>query len=171
MNGIIKMYETVYLGLGTNLGNRLDNLKNTIDALSIHFGKPILISSIYESEPWGFKSTDSFLNIVVSYRTKLKPIQTLEICLSIEKKLGRKPKKGKDYESRIIDIDILIFGDKTIKQINLTIPHPYIENRLFVLEPLLEICSDENIINKYLDFLNKLKIKEKIKKLNKTKPF
>ena len=165
MNGIFEMYKTVYLGLGTNLGNKLENIKNALDGLRKEFGKPIRVSSIYESEAWGFKSPDSFLNLVVGYNIILNPSETLDICLSVEKKLGRKEKTGNDYESRIIDIDILFFGDLTINQNNLTIPHPLIKKRLFVLEPLLEICNDENILNEYGYFLTKLKSLEKLKKI------
>tara|TARA_Y100000589_G_scaffold130917_1_gene124589 strand:+ start:1716 stop:2222 length:507 start_codon:yes stop_codon:yes gene_type:complete len=168
MNGIIEMYRTVYLGLGTNLGNKLENIKNALDALKKKFGEPILVSSIYKSNAWGFKSPDSFLNLVVSYNIKLNPQQTLDVCLSIEKQLGRKEKTGNTYQSRIIDIDILIFGNLTINDCNLKIPHPFIKERLFVLEPLFEICSDENILNTYCYFLTKLKSIEKVKKIKET---
>ena len=165
------MYRTVYLGLGTNLGNKLENIKNALDALKKKFGEPILVSSIYKSDAWGFKSPDSFLNLVASYNIKLNPDEALDICLSIEKKLGRKERTGSGYESRIIDIDILFFGDLIINQNNLKIPHPLIKKRLFVLEPLIEICLDETILNEYGCFLTKLKSLEKIKKIKKCKLF
>ena len=164
MNGIIKMYKTVYLGLGTNLGNKLENINNALDALKKQFGEPVIVSSIYESDSWGFNSPNSFLNLVVSYNIRLTPKETLDICLSIEKKLGRKEKKVNSYESRIIDIDILLFGTLKVDDCNLKIPHPFIKERLFVLEPLLEICYDKNILNEYSYFLTKLKSTEKIKK-------
>ena len=159
------MYKTVYLGLGTNLGHKLENIKNALQALKKQFGEPILISSIYESKAWGFDSPESFLNLVASYRIKLDARETLDICLWIEKKLGRKEKTLKTYESRIIDIDILIFGNFTINDYDLKIPHPLIKKRLFVLEPLLEICRDENILNEYNYFFTKLKSFESIKKI------
>jgi len=164
MNGIIEMYKTVYLGLGTNLGEKFDNIQNALNALRQQFGEPLKVSSIYESEAWGFKSPDSFLNLVVSYNIRLNPNETLDICLSVEKKLGRKEKTGNDYESRIIDIDILFFGDLTINKSNLKIPHPLIKKRLFVLEPLLEICDNKNILNKYGYFLTRLKNEKKNEK-------
>ena len=89
MNGIFEMYKTVYLGLGTNLGNKLENIKNALDGLRKEFGNPIRVSSIYESEAWGFKSHDSFLNLVVGYNIILNSNETLDIWLSVEKKLAR----------------------------------------------------------------------------------
>ncbi|MBI35524.1 MAG: 2-amino-4-hydroxy-6-hydroxymethyldihydropteridine diphosphokinase [Flavobacteriales bacterium] len=159
------MYKTVYLGLGTNLGNKLENLKNALDALKLQFGTPLQVSSIYESKPWGFVSSSSFLNLVVSYKIQQKPRQTLKICRSLEKKLGRKEKTKEGYESRIIDIDILIFGNLIVQDDDLKIPHPEIKKRLFVLEPLMEICRDEYIFNEYNIFLTRIKKEEKIKKI------
>ncbi len=165
------MYNTVYLGLGSNQGNRLENINNALDGLRKEFGKPKLVSSIYESTAWGFESPDLFLNLVASYNIRVNPDEALDICLSIEKKLGRKERTGSSYESRIIDIDILFFGDLIINQNNLKIPHPLIKKRLFVLEPLIEICLDETILNEYGCFLTKLKSLEKIKKIKKCKLF
>ena len=152
------MYQTVYLGLGTNLGNKKNNLKNAIKALSLELGEPVKVSSVYQSEPWGFKSPNSFLNLVVSYNTLLNAAQVLSICLDIEKQLGRKRKESLGYESRIIDIDILLFGDLLVAEDNLKIPHPLMKERLFVLEPLLEIC-EKNIFKIYSSFLENLRKK------------
>jgi 2-amino-4-hydroxy-6-hydroxymethyldihydropteridine diphosphokinase len=153
------MNQTVYLGLGTNLGNKKNNLKNALNTLFIHLGEPIKVSSTYHSEPWGFDSNDSFLNIVARYKTVLKAKELLSICMDIESKLGRKRKGTSGYESRIIDIDILLFGDLVIDEENLKIPHPLITERLFVLEPLSEIC-DQKIKNIYKNSLEKLKSKQ-----------
>tara|TARA_B100001173_G_C15892521_1_gene506248 strand:+ start:117 stop:578 length:462 start_codon:yes stop_codon:yes gene_type:complete len=153
------MYQTVYIGLGTNLGNKKNNLKNALNALFIHLGEPVKVSSTYHSEPWGFDSKDSFLNIVASYKTVFKAAELLSICLNIESELGRKRKVTSRYESRIIDIDILLIGDLVINENNLKIPHPLIMERLFVLEPLLEIC-DQKILNIYKSSLEKLKSKK-----------
>ena len=150
------MYQTVYLGLGTNLGDKETNLKNALKALFNDFGKPIKVSSIYESEPWGFESENSFYNLVASYRSTLKPQEILNVCQNIETKLGRK-RKGNGYESRIIDIDILLLGNLIIDETNLKIPHPFIEKRIFVLEPLMEICREKEFLNKYGDILKDLK--------------
>ena len=152
------MYQTVYLGLGTNLGNKKNNLKNAIKALSLELGEPVKVSSVCQSEPWGFKSPNSFLNLVVSYNTLLNAAQVLSICLDIEKQLGRKRKESLGYESRIIDIDILLFGDLLVAEDNLKIPHPLMKERLFVLEPLLEIC-EKNIFKIYSSFLENLRKK------------
>ena len=159
MNGYNKMYQTVYLGLGTNLGNKKNNLENALNALFIHLGEPVKVSSTYHSEPWGFESNDSFLNIVASYKTLLKATEILSICMDIESKLGRKRNSTSRYESRIIDIDILLLGDLILDEDNLKIPHPLIIERLFVLEPLLEIC-DQKILNIYKSSLAKLKSKK-----------
>ena len=164
------MYQTVYLGLGTNLGNKKNNLKNAIKALSLELGEPVKVSSVYQSEPWGFKSPNSFLNLVVSYNTLLNGAQVLSICLDIEKQLGRKRKESLGYESRIIDIDILLFGNLVVAENNLKIPHPLLKERLFVLEPLLEIC-EKKIFNIYSSFLENLRNQEKQKIQNKLKPF
>lgn len=167
MNGDFKMYQTVYLGLGTNLGNKKNNLKNAIKALSRELGEPVKVSSVYQSEPWGFKSPNSFLNLVMSYNTLLNAEQVLSICLDIEKQLGRTRKDILGYESRIIDIDILLFGNLVVAENNLKIPHPLLKERLFVLEPLLEIC-EKKIFNIYSSFLENLRNQEK---QNKLKPF
>ena len=159
------MYKTVYLGLGTNLGDKFGNIQNALYALRQKFGNPLKVSSIYESKAWGFDSPDSFLNLVASYKIKLDARETLNICLSIEKNLGRKEKTGKRYQSRIIDIDILIFGNLTVNDCDLKIPHPFINKRLFVLEPLLEICRDENILNEYNYFFTKLKSTQSLRKI------
>ena len=159
------MYQTVYLGLGTNLGNKNNNIKNALKALFCYLGDPIKVSSIYQSEPWGFKSSNYFLNVVVSYNTELKSTELLLICQNIETKLGRETKKKIGYESRLIDIDILLFGDLVINTKNLKIPHPLIKERLFVLEPLLEIC-DKKISKIYSSFLKKEKSLEKLKRQN-----
>lgn len=156
MNGDIRMNQTVYLGLGTNLGNKKKNFRDALKALFNELGEPIKVSSIYQSEPWGFKSPNFFLNIVVSYKTALSAKDLLSICKDIELKLGRKKKSIAKYESRIIDIDILLLGDLVVNEDNLVIPHPLIEERLFVLEPLLEIC-DQKKLNFYKSFLKKLK--------------
>jgi len=158
MNGIFKMKEIVYLGLGSNLGNRKDNLLNAIDALSKRCGKIKDVSSIYETEAWGFNSDDKFLNMVISIATEIQPQELIKTCKNIEKTLGRKAKKGKGYESRIIDIDILHFGNKEIQTDTLIIPHPQIEKRNFVLLPLIEVFDDsENQHKKYKRRLKKLK--------------
>ncbi|MBL56508.1 MAG: 2-amino-4-hydroxy-6-hydroxymethyldihydropteridine diphosphokinase [Flavobacteriales bacterium] len=161
------MNHQVYLGLGSNLGNKLENLKFACDAL---FHKDCLLlkkSSIYQSEPWGFSSNEPFLNMAVLIETNLSAESLLQKCKRIEKKMGRKPKKGNTYESRIIDIDILYFDDLTINKNDLCIPHKHILNRLFVLKPLVEIMNKDN--RDYKELINNMLRIEKKENLIKIK--
>lgn len=131
----------VYLGLGTNLGDKENNLHLAIEQIKHEIGLVEKISTFYVSEPWGFKSDSKFLNAAVKISTKLNPFDLLNKTIEIEKKIGRiKNKLG--YEDRIIDIDILYFNNEIIENENLIIPHPHIKNREFVLFPLLEIEPD-----------------------------
>lgn len=132
--------KRVFLGLGTNLGDRKNNIMRAIDELSHALGKYISLSSFMESEPWGFASENIFLNCVVSFDTTLNPLQLLNTTEEIERRLGRTTKSdGSGYHDRLIDIDILFYGDETIKSERLTIPHPLLHKRDFVLRPLAEI--------------------------------
>ena len=106
----------------------------------------------------------------MSCNTLLNAEQVLSICLDIEKQLGRTRKDILGYESRIIDIDILLFGNLVVAENNLKIPHPLLKERLFVLEPLLEIC-EKKFFNIYSSFLENLRNQEKQKIQNKLKPF
>jgi 2-amino-4-hydroxy-6-hydroxymethyldihydropteridine diphosphokinase len=132
--------EFVYLSLGTNLGQREKNLQLAINEIN-KIGEIEIISGIYETEPWGFDSENKFLNMVVVLCTNIDCFQLIERCLEIEKLLGRTRSSDLRYESRIIDIDILFFGNKIINEDNLIIPHQYIQNRKFILEPLNEVAS------------------------------
>lgn len=160
------MGEIAYLGLGTNLGDKVQNLKNAIEVLSNIVGEIISISSIYESEPWGFESTEQFYNIVVSVRTNLSPAKLLNNCKLTELQLGRKTKSSDHYENRIIDVDILCYGDKTIEQEDLIVPHEHLFKRLFVVEPLLEVCDDDNLRKQLNQSLKKLISENRLKKLD-----
>lgn len=133
--------KTVFLGIGTNLGEREENLRKAITLIGEHIGIIIRISSVYETEPWGFKSETTFLNIVVMAETKLTPSGLLGRILMIEAMMGRL-REGKVYKSRVIDIDILFFGNRIFENKVLTIPHPKIQDRRFVLVPLSEIAGD-----------------------------
>ncbi|MDZ7843770.1 MAG: 2-amino-4-hydroxy-6-hydroxymethyldihydropteridine diphosphokinase [Anaerolineales bacterium] len=133
---------TVYLALGTNLGDREKNLSAARERLSAE----ITIretSSIYETEPWGWAEQADFLNQVIQGTTSLPPQKLLNFIKQIELDLGRKP--GIRYGPRVIDIDILFYGDHVFSSHNLTIPHPRIAERAFVLVPLGEIDSDLQI--------------------------
>ena len=130
---------TVYLGLGSNMGNRQDNLDRALDLLSqrLRTGK---VSSIYDTEPIGNVNQPRFLNLVCQVYTRLAPRELLTLARGIELKLGRV--LGKSNAPRPIDIDILFYGDLVIETPELVIPHPRLTERAFVLVPLDEIAPD-----------------------------
>jgi len=130
--------SVVFLGIGTNMGSRESNLKDAIARIEEHIGKVMKSSSVYETEPWGFKSEEEFLNMVVKVETSLSPSGLLGRILMIESLLGRL-REGKQYSSRVIDIDILFYDDIIVDEESLKIPHLRIPERLFVLVPLCEI--------------------------------
>ena len=131
----------VYLGLGTNSGNKKENLTRAIENLSLALGLPTACSTFIESEPWGFESENSFLNCVVAFDTHLSPTELLDTTEEIERRLGRTKKSiGGQYSDRAIDIDILFYGNEIINSDRLTIPHPLLHKRDFVLKPLHEIA-------------------------------
>ncbi len=131
---------TIYLSLGSNLGNKKENLKNAVLLLSEEIGEVISTSSLYQSKPWGFESENDFINSVIIMKTFLSPFDILSKIKEIEKKLGRNNKTGRGYEDRVIDIDILFYEDLIIDTPELKIPHPFIHMRDFVLIPLAEIA-------------------------------
>ena len=128
-----------YLGLGTNLGNKTENIAQAIQWINEQVGEVLRRSSDYVSEPWGFQSENTFLNIVVAVETLLEPFDLLQKLQQIEKQLGRTEKTLGEYKDRIIDIDILLYDDKTIATSELVIPHPLINERDFVRIPLAEV--------------------------------
>ena len=128
----------VILGIGTNLGNREDNLKKAVDGIRENIGTVVQASSVYETDPWGFKSEDKFLNMVVKVETMLTHSGLLGRILMIESLSGR-VRSEKQYSSRVIDIDILFYNDIVIDEASLQIPHPRMHERKFVLVPLCEI--------------------------------
>jgi 2-amino-4-hydroxy-6-hydroxymethyldihydropteridine diphosphokinase len=132
----------VFLSLGTNLGNKKANLSTAISEIEKNIGHITLYSGIYETEAWGFECEYNFLNQVILVMTDMEPSRLINSCLAIEKKMGRERKKGENYESRIIDIDILFYGESIVAENNLTIPHPQLHKRKFILEPLNEIAPD-----------------------------
>ncbi len=134
------MENKVYIALGTNLGNREENLREALGKLE----KTVQIqkkSSILETDPEGYENQGKFLNMVISAQTTLNPQKLLEKILNIESEMGRKReiKNG----PRIIDLDILLYKDRIINDPNLKIPHPIMHKRKFVLEPLKEIAPEE----------------------------
>lgn len=131
----------VFLGIGTNLGNREANLKKALTGIGHSVGPVLKSSSIYETEPWGFVSEKNFFNMVTEVSTSLTPEELLDEISGIENSLGR-VRGDKQYISRIIDIDILFYNLMIIDEVNLKIPHPLIQERKFVLVPLKEIAPD-----------------------------
>ena len=132
----------VYLGLGTNLGEKERNLNDAIISLSQEVGFVIRSSTFYASKPWGFESDNDFLNAVVLVDTALTPFDVLSKTQEIEKSLGRTAKTINSYSDRLIDIDILLYDNLIIDQPTLKIPHPLIAERDFVIIPLSEIAPD-----------------------------
>ena len=130
----------VYLLLGSNLGDRLENLQAAVSEIKAQAGELQKLSSVYETEPWGVKDQPVYLNQVLCIHTD-KPAEVLiNLLLDIEKKLGRE-RKGK-WTERTIDIDILYYGNKILVTNNLKIPHKELHNRRFTLAPLNEIAPD-----------------------------
>ena len=141
-----KKIHQVYLGLGSNLGDREEHIRKAIALIGESIGLVIRQSSLIETEPWGFESANRFLNGVILVETTLTPRQLLKATQKIERQLGRK-KKSTDsslltpvsYSDRSIDIDILLYDDLTVDEPDLKIPHPLMEQRDFVMIPLNEI--------------------------------
>ena len=131
----------VYLSLGSNIGDRQLFLQLAIGLITYRIGEVKQVSSIVETPAWGFDG-DAFYNACLSLETALSPQKVLEELLAIEKILGRKRKTTKEYQARNIDLDILLFGGEVIQRYDLSIPHPRMERRNFVLAPLAEIAPD-----------------------------
>lgn len=134
--------HTIYLGLGSNIGNRKRNMRDAIQYLESIVGTLVRQSDLFETEPWGFDSPNLFINMCVCMETPLSPRQLLEATQSIEKKMGRTSKsKAGEYADRIIDIDILIYDDLEINDGDLIIPHSLMHERDFVMIPLRQILE------------------------------
>jgi 2-amino-4-hydroxy-6-hydroxymethyldihydropteridine diphosphokinase len=133
------VHELVYLSLGSNVGDRAQNLNTAIDRLRA-FGEVVAVSAFYETEPVEFTAQPWFLNCAVKMNTEQTPQQLLAGILDIEQQLGRR--RGQQKGPRTIDLDILLFGNSIVEDRGLTIPHPVMHERRFVLEPLAEIAPD-----------------------------
>ena len=151
-NELPKSMLEIYLSLGSNLGDRNRNFDEAISRLNTNllpYASLERESNRIETEPWGFVSSDKFLNSVLVYRANidLTPRILLEICKKIEGEMGRISSVQFDennmriYHSRIIDIDILLFDNQVVKEFDLVIPHPLISERDFILIPLKEVSS------------------------------
>jgi 2-amino-4-hydroxy-6-hydroxymethyldihydropteridine diphosphokinase len=130
--------NNVYLLIGGNIGDTLKNLSESTNCIEKEVGAIVKKSSIYETAAWGVTDQPSFLNQVLFVSTKLSAEDVLKTILSIEEKMGRK--RVEKMGPRTIDIDILFYNDEIISLPNLSVPHPHIANRRFVLEPLAEIA-------------------------------
>lgn len=135
--------HTVYLSLGSNIGNRKANLEEAIRKIGEMIGNIERQSSFLTTEPWGFQSPNLFLNAAVKVITGLSPTEVLEAGKRIEREMGRMKKSANGkYHDRIIDIDILMYDDLNINTSELTIPHPHMHERDFVMIPLREIMDN-----------------------------
>lgn len=131
--------HTVYLALGSNLGDRLENLRRAMDSLPPQV-QVLEASSVYETQPWGYLNQPAFLNQVIAAKTWLTPHALLAHLKQIEEVMGRKSTFR--YGPRLIDLDILFYDDLILSQPGLTIPHPQLAERAFVLVPLAELNPD-----------------------------
>ncbi len=130
---------TVYLSLGSNLGDRAAHLRHAREALTLRV-RPIKASSVYETAPWGVTDQPNFLNQVLAGETDLGPQALLDFLKYLEAELGRTPTFR--YGPRVIDLDVLLYGQLVLEAPRLTIPHPRLHERAFVLVPLAEIAPD-----------------------------
>lgn len=136
--------KRAYLSLGSNMGDKKKYLYDAIKLLDSYEGvRLIRLSSLYETNPWGYTEQDLFMNLVVLVETTLSSIELLDCCQFIEQELGRV--RLMKWGPRVIDVDILLFEDEIIQSTRLTIPHPFMTERDFVMIPLCEIASDLEI--------------------------
>ena len=131
-----------YLALGTNIGNKRRNMITAAALLAERVGDVLALSGFYETEPWGFQSANTFLNAALQLETGLPPLELLKATQEIELEMGRTQKSNGAYHDRIIDIDILLYDDLILQTPELTLPHPLMHERQFVMEPLAEIAPN-----------------------------
>jgi len=130
----------VFIGIGSNIGDRRRNIESAINSIRREGIKITKISGFYETEPWGVKNQPYFINGVIEVETELSPIKLLLLLKRIERDIGRK--KAMKWGPREIDLDILLYDDIILKSEILNIPHPFLEDREFVLKPLCEIAPN-----------------------------
>ncbi len=133
----------VYLGLGTNLGDKEANLHAAVRKINERVGEVTSLSAFYVTAPWGFSSENSFLNAACCVDTELSPLDVLRETQRIERELGRITKSvAGNYSDRLIDVDLLLYGDLILHTPELELPHPLMTERRFVMEPLAEIAPE-----------------------------
>ena len=132
--------DKIYLHTGSNIGHRENNLEQANELIVAHIGPIKMQSGLYETEAWGLTDQPNFLNQALEIESGLSASEVMEQIINIELKMGRV--REQKWAPRLIDIDILFFGDQIIKTKELTVPHPHMHKRNFVLVPLLEIASD-----------------------------
>ncbi|HEX2921330.1 MAG TPA: 2-amino-4-hydroxy-6-hydroxymethyldihydropteridine diphosphokinase [Bacteroidales bacterium] len=130
-----------YLSIGSNLYDREFNIEDSLERIVENIGIILKCSSFYETEPWGFETDEQFLNVAVVAETDLNPQDLIETIKKIEDRMGRIRDKVR-YSSRIIDIDVILYDDVIVNDLNIKIPHPLMQERKFVLVPLNEIAPD-----------------------------
>ena len=132
----------VYVGLGTNLGDKEQNLRDAVQKIEEQIGKVVSLSSFYDTAPWGFDSENSFLNAAACVETAFPPLEVLHLTQDIEKAMGRSKKSVKGvYSDRVIDIDLLLYDNIVFNSPELVLPHPLMTERAFVMTPLSEIAG------------------------------
>ena len=134
------MSERIYLGLGSNLGDRLANLAEAVRALEERGVRTLRSSRVYETDAVGGPPQPRYLNAVIEVAADLEPAALLHACLEVEDQLGRE--RAERWGPRVIDVDLLTYGDREIDEPSLTLPHPRMHERAFVLVPLLELDAD-----------------------------
>ena len=134
------MEELIFLSLGSNLGSREAYILEALKLIHKRVGRLEKLSRFYESEPWGFSSKHLFYNCCVSLRSSMPPLNVLGGLLDIEREMGRH-REGRVYSDRVIDIDLLLYGNRQMDHPDLKLPHPSMGDRRFVLAPLAEIAS------------------------------
>lgn len=138
----------VYIGLGTNLGDKEENLRAAVQKIEKQIGKRVSLSAFYITAPWGFHSDNHFLNAAACIDTDLPPLEVLQKTQEIERALGRKHKSvGGAYSDRLIDIDLLMYDDLILSTTSpegaeLNLPHPLMAERDFVMKPMAEIAPE-----------------------------
>ncbi|WP_425657386.1 2-amino-4-hydroxy-6-hydroxymethyldihydropteridine diphosphokinase [Tenacibaculum ascidiaceicola] len=137
----MKIQRITYISIGTNQGNKLENIQQAINLIADKVGAVLKVASVYETASWGFDS-NNFYNTCIKVSTYLPPEQLILRILSIEKELGRTRKNSEGYSDRLIDLDILLFDDEIIFSKTLIVPHPRMLERKFALVPLVEIARN-----------------------------